>query len=288
MKQLVFLAAITLAVIGASACTREKPPEPTVVTPVAQASVAVTPVAPAVVTEIPTMPTDTPVITATLVMPPPSPVVTGTIPAPVVTSTPTTPLAGIPGPSGAPGTYTVQWGDWLSKISARFGVTNQDIIAANPGINPNRIYPGMVLHIPAPGSTNPPPTGSTPTAPNVPPATGNPSTYTVQRGEWLYSIARKFGITVSALLAANPGTNPNFVYPGQVLNIPGGGPNPNPNPSPSPNPNPGPGNTYVVAQGDTLFSIAVRFHTTAYAIQIANHLPNPNFIYPGQTLIIPQ
>ncbi|MDE3088803.1 MAG: LysM peptidoglycan-binding domain-containing protein [Chloroflexota bacterium] len=95
----------------------------------------------------------------------------------------------------------------------------------------------------------------------------------------MYAIARKFGVTVPALLAANPGINPNSVYPGQVLNVPGSG-------APGPIP-PGPSGGYTVQPGDTLFSIAVRFHTTTYALQIANHLANPNFIYPGQALIIP-
>ena len=87
---------------------------------------------------------------------------------------------------------------------------------------------------------------------------------------------------MNALIAANPGFNPNLLYPGKVLNIPCGGSVPS-NPGPT-----GSGGTYIVRLGDTLFAIAVRNGTTVYALQIANHLPNPNAIYQVQVLIIPR
>lgn len=55
-------------------------------------------------------------------------------------------------PSGA-GTYTVQKGDSLSAIAARYGTTWQALAAANPAIaDPNLIYPGQVLAIPSAGA----------------------------------------------------------------------------------------------------------------------------------------
>jgi LysM repeat protein len=285
MKRFIFLAAIVIIAVAASACTREKPAEP-LASPVAQQvtpSVStVVPVTPTVsVTGVPVIETPVVPITPTMVMTPTTPI---PVTSPVALATPA------PTVSGAPGTYTVQAGDSLLKIATRFGVTTQDILAANPGLNPNLIYPGQTLNVPGAGSsfptaiavTTPVPAG-TPVAPAVPSVSANPGTHTVQRGEWLYAIARKYGISVDALLAANPGINPNFVYPGQVLNIPGGGGNPAPNPAPNPVPG-----TYVVQAGDTLYSIAVRFHTTVYALQLANHMRNINFLYPGQTLIVPQ
>lgn len=47
--------------------------------------------------------------------------------------------------------------------------------------------------------------------------------YVVQNGDTVYSIARKCGVDVAALIAANPdtlGINPNYIVPGQELNIP--------------------------------------------------------------------
>ena len=50
--------------------------------------------------------------------------------------------------------YTVQWGDTLSSIAARYGTTVQAIMYANNIANPNYIYAGMILYIPC--GTKPP------------------------------------------------------------------------------------------------------------------------------------
>ncbi len=56
------------------------------------------------------------------------------------------------------GTYVVQWGDTLGIIAARLGYSLYDIMAVNPQIwNPNLIYPGQVINLPAYASVPPPP-----------------------------------------------------------------------------------------------------------------------------------
>jgi LysM repeat protein len=105
------------------------------------------------------------------------------------------------------------------------------------------------------------------------------TTYVVQRGDTLFRIARRFGSTVQAIAAANGIVNPNLIYAGSVLVIPGGA---GPTPPPSE-----PAGEYVVVRGDTLFRIARRFGTTVSALVAANGIPNPNLIYVGQRLRIP-
>ena len=102
--------------------------------------------------------------------------------------------------------------------------------------------------------------------------------YTVQRGDTLYSIARRYGVTVTAIAQANGILNPAYIRVGQVLLIPTGPPAPPPPPT---------GGYYIVQRGDNLYRIALRFGTTYWAIAVANNLPNPNHIYAGQTLLIP-
>ncbi len=64
--------------------------------------------------------------------------------------------------SASAATYTVQPGDWLSKIAQRFGLSWQELHRANPQIsNPHLIFPGQVLTTPDPGTA--------PAAPSAPP-----------------------------------------------------------------------------------------------------------------------
>ena len=138
-----------------------------------------------------------------------------------------------------------------------------------------------------PEPTLPPPTSPPPTAVPVatavpaPTATTAPSggqtTHTVKAGEWLFSIARKFGVSPYALAQANGIGAPYTIRPGQVLVIPSGGTVPVP----------GPAGTYTVQRGDTIYSIARKLGKTPSAIINANNLVNPNFIFPGQVLRIP-
>lgn len=287
MKRLFLAASVAVVAMGVAACVRERPAPAVPTQTVAAVGELSTPTsfsetsAPGTVVALPSV---QPTLPATIVViqvptetqgtPPAGPTIPPTSMA-MSTSTPV-PLASptTPAPSG-PTTYTVQWGDWLNKIAVRFGVTTQAILAANPELDANRIFPGQVINIPAPG------TGATPEPSGATPPAGRPTTYTVQRGDWFYSIARKFGVSVESLKAANPGVNTEVVYAGQVLNIPVEASSSQENPGASQ------GQSYTVKAGDTLFSIAVRFHTTPYALQIANHLPSTNFIYPGQQLIIP-
>lgn len=109
-----------------------------------------------------------------------------------------------PAPTAKPSgrTYTVQAGDTLSGIAAKFGVSTSAISGYRSG-NPNIIYPGEVLTING---------GSTASKPAA-------RTYTVRSGDNLSSIAARYGTTYQALAAKNGISTPNLIYPGQVLKI---------------------------------------------------------------------
>jgi peptidoglycan DL-endopeptidase LytF len=111
---------------------------------------------------------------------------------------------------------------------------------------------------------------------------GQVTTYTVQFGDTLASIAQAHGTTVQALLLLNPQiVNPNLIIPGQVIRVPVGIPIP-PTGPPAELP------VHIVARGETLFRIALRYGTTVSAIlQVNPEIVNPNRIFPGQAIRIP-
>src|SRR3954452_12135009 len=91
------------------------------------------------------------------------------------------------------------------------------------------------------------------------------STYKVQPGDNLITIASRFGVSVDAIVAANALPSRSTIYTGQVLVIPSSGSNPAPPPRTGQT-------SYKVQSGDTLGGIAVRYGVTTDAIARANGL----------------
>ncbi len=153
--------------------------------------------------------------------PTPLPTQIGIIP----TNTPAGPApTPAPAPTVAPPpseftTYIVQPGDALSRIATRFNTTVATLVQLNGIVNPNLILVGQALKVPSAGpGTSPQPQPPAPPAPPAPPP--QPRTHVVQRGENLFRISLRYGVTVDALARANNIANVNWVYVGQVLAIP--------------------------------------------------------------------
>lgn len=166
-------------------------------------------------------------------------------------------------PEGQPATpdlYVVQPGDTLYTIALAFRLSVDDLIAYNH-LDGSVIRPGQQLRLHA----------STPA-----PA---PLVVTVRPADTLWSLARDHNVSVKALEGAN-GLGPgSVIHPGERLTVPGryaspttdtGGPVPP---------------TVTVTKGDTLWSIAHRYHTSVAALMSANDLPS-NALLAGQTLRI--
>lgn len=100
----------------------------------------------------------------------------------------------------ATGTYTVQSGDTLSSIAARFGTSYQALASLNGISNPNFIYIGQVLRV----------NGS---------ASAGSVYYTVRAGDNLSAIASRYGTSYHSIAALNGLANPNLIYAGQTLKI---------------------------------------------------------------------
>ena len=109
------------------------------------------------------------------------------------------------------------------------------------------------------------------------PACPGGTPYAIRPGDTLFALASRFNTTVSAILAANPGINPNNLQVGQIICIPV---------APGPVPCPG-GTIYVVQPGDTLFLIAQRFGVPLQTLIAANPGIDPLRLQIGQTLCIP-
>lgn len=128
------------------------------------------------------------------------------------------------GPVEAGTTHVVQPGETLYRIALRYGVTVQALAAYN-GLSSTLIHVGQILRIPpvvsrdTKGATTSPRT-TKPSVQSASPARTDSYRYVVRHGDTLYSIARRFGITVATLKRAN-GLTDNLIHTGQALVVPG-------------------------------------------------------------------
>jgi LysM repeat protein len=136
-------------------------------------------------------------------------------------------------------------------------------------------------------ASNPPAMAPVVVAPPVVEPAPASTEYVVVHGDTLAKIAKRCGVTLSALRAANPGVEPTRLKVGQKLTIPAGGTAPMAaGAAVSTETGMAGGETYVVRSGDTLTRIAKKFGTTVKAIEAENNLSTTK-IHVGQKLKIP-
>jgi LysM repeat protein len=163
------------------------------------------------------------------------------------------------------GDHVVSKGETLSDIAVRYGTTAGALARANGLRDPNLIVAGTKLTIPSGARSSS--------------VAASGSTHTIQAGETLWDLAKRFGTSVNALARANGISNPNLVVAGTKITVSGGG-------GASATASVG-GATHTVKAGETLSDIAARFSVSVGALARANRISNPNFVVAGTSISVP-
>lgn len=155
--------------------------------------------------------------------------------------------------------YQVRSGDNLSVIADRMGVSVRDITEANQ-LNSILIHPGDDLLIPNPRAR----TSNAPAQSAV---------ATVRSGDSFWLIARRYGVDLNELMAANNLSSNDFIHPGQLLKLP--------------TERSGDAQvTHEVQSGDSLYDIAIYYGVGLTDLRAWNSLGSSNLIRPGDELTI--
>lgn len=185
--------------------------------------------------------------------------------------------------------YYVQDGDTLFLVAQKFGIDIETVRRLNY-LPDDNIFVGQILQMPFQEGV---------TAEGVPTATPEPFRYEVVVGDSLGAIAEQFGVSTVAIMEANSMSDPNSLFVGQQLLIPGY----KAAPAASTTANQGDASlgaaegsestvagsnvTHVVQPGDTLSAIAQAYGVDAADITSANNIANGNQLRVGQKLTIP-
>ncbi|MFZ7946284.1 LysM peptidoglycan-binding domain-containing protein [Neobacillus sp. 19] len=154
--------------------------------------------------------------------------------------------------------YTVKKKDTLYSLSKKYQVTEKQLMRAN-GLTSEKIYIGQQLLVPdyiKKGHSK-----------------GTGSQYTVQKGDTIYSLAKKFAVSMDELKKVNH-LQTEKIYVGQTITLPFEIQANNINP------------VYEVVPGDTLWGIAKRFGVNADELKKENKLRH-DMVLIGQQLTIP-
>jgi LysM repeat protein len=220
--------------------------------------------------------------------------------------------------------YVVEAGDTLLAIARRFQVELVDLMNANAITDARKLRVGQRLQIPGASPREEAPTPAPGGDVTAPPVSTQPTTppsdagavYIVRGGDTLSAIAKRFNVTVAAIVTANSLENPNVIRPGQRLVIPppamvlgvaetaavlraeepagaavlGVGDPSTPVVSPREIETYLAGKRttfYVTRKGDTIPKVAALFHTDALILSQVNEVGMQGEMIPGTRLIIP-
>ncbi len=214
----------------------------------------------------------------------------------------------VPPPSNSD-TYIVQKGDMLSKIAVRFDTTTKTLISMNNLSNPDVLYVGQELRVPA-GSRSSSSPGSYPSSSK--PSVKKGGSYVIQKGDTLSGIAAAAGVSLADLRSLN-NIKDDKIFAGETISIPSGGKVPakkqktapekaepvsevaEPAPAPMAAVDPEDGNSmevdavmdHVVYPGETLDDISRQYGVGKSEIMRLNNISDESAIKENQRLRIP-
>ena len=195
---------------------------------------------------------------------------------------------------GDAGLYPVAKGDTLWALSRRFGVDLDTLLSVNGEVDPSHMHVGQLVTIPGGGPT----------------ASAEALVFPVGAGDTLWSIARRFDISVEALAAANPGVDPLRLREGQTLRVPSSlaavaasaAPEDEPGKAPAaapiaarpaeapvaaPTALDAAARMHTVSEGDTVWDLARRYGVSVAGILAENAGLNPVRLHVGQLVRVP-
>lgn len=184
--------------------------------------------------------------------------------------------------------HTVVQDDRVPDLATKYGTTLEQILIANPGLNPDRIFLGDQILIP--GAT----TDSS--GANLDPtdrAPGESVDYAIKEGDTFGTIANEFTVSVAALEEANPGVEAHSLQISHLIVIPPYGTGLSAaqleaiaTTVPLQR-DPGQPAVHIVEAGDILSSIADAYSVTVDQIIEANNIADPDNVNVGTELLIP-
>ena len=172
--------------------------------------------------------------------------------------------------------HKVRRGNTLSGLARKYSTTVAALKKIN-GLRGDRLSIGQILRIPGRAVESPPTVvahGKIGSTVALDATAQSAASYTIRRGDTLLGIAKRFGVTLTALYRANPSTHAQRLKIGQTLKIPGI------------QDLTGITETHVVKRGDSIWSIARRYGLTVAHVLKLNGLQRGDIIKPGQRLRI--
>jgi LysM repeat protein len=176
--------------------------------------------------------------------------------------------------SSAMTTHTVRAGESMERIARRFGTSTTQLAKANGLKISSVIHPGQKLKIPGSSVVQAPTQAVTPSRATV---TSNPAvagkTHTVRVGDTYSGIAKKYGISIASLAAANPTAKTTALRPGQVLRLSSDTPASSLASAPAAQPKPTPRSTTIATSPAATAASGTSSPITAAAPQVTKNLP---------------